>query len=63
MCCYDHGMDHSWHLFDVEAGIEVRRLGDTYELRRTGHKNGIVVSAEEFNLIRETGTYPVVLNG
>lgn len=62
-------MEHDWHILDIEEQIEVRRTqswlhADRYELRRTHtpHQT-IVVSQQEFDLIRETGHYPVKIDG
>jgi hypothetical protein len=53
--------DHDWHLFDDEAGLEVRRSGEGWEVRRTtGETAGevTVLTDAEFDQLREAGPNP-----
>ncbi len=59
---------HDWHLFDIDAGLEVRQVtgageANRWELRHVdadGAQVGeiTVLSDDEFNQLRETGPSP-----
>jgi len=51
--------DHDWHLFDVERGYEVRRVGDTYEVRDVDNPDAVTpLTADEFEQLRSEGDNP-----
>jgi len=51
--------DHDWHLFDVERGYEVRRVGDTYEVRQVDAPDAVTpLTADEFEQLRSEGDNP-----
>lgn len=50
-------MDHDWHLFDVERGYEVKRVGDRYLIRKDGDLT-VELSEEEFDQLRAEGPNP-----
>lgn len=48
--------DHGWHLFDAERGLEVQRIGDAYELRRSDAPDFVVpLTAEQWDAYRAGG--------
>jgi hypothetical protein len=54
--------DHPWHLFDAERGLEVRRYGEWWELRRVDTQAPIVrLDGAEFEQLREPGPDPEIM--
>lgn len=55
----DVGVDHDWHTFDVERGMEVAREGDVVYVRYTRDLDTVtVLTPAEFDRLRSAGPNP-----
>ena len=55
----DVGVDHDWHMFDDQRGMEVAREGDIIWVRYTSDPDAItVLTPAEFDQLRSEGPNP-----